>query len=61
MSDEFIRFFFNDVYLNWDVRAPYDVIYLDLQNGFDTVTHKRLILNLQAHGIGEQLRAWISD
>ena len=27
--------FFNDVYASWDVREPYDVIYLDFQKAFD--------------------------
>ncbi len=35
--------FFSDIYANWDVRVPYDVIYLDFQKAFDTVPHKRLI------------------
>ncbi len=49
--------FFNDAYSNWDVRVPYDVIYLDFQKAFDTIPHKRLISELQAHGIGEHLCA----
>ena len=53
--------FFNDVYSNWDVRVPYDVIYLDFQKAFDKVPHNRLMLKLQSHGIGEQLCAWIRD
>ena len=53
--------FFNDVYANWDVRVPYDIIYLDFQKAFDTVPHKRLIAKMKAHGIGEQLCAWIND
>jgi hypothetical protein len=53
--------FFNDVYANWDVRVPYDIIYLDFQKAFDTVPHNRLISKLQSHGIGEHLCTWIRD
>ena len=50
---------FNDVYASWDVREPYDVIYLDFQKVFDE--HKWLLTKLRAHGIGEDLCAWIGD
>ena len=53
--------FFNDVYASWDVRTPYDVIYLDFQKAFDKVPHNRLISKLRSHGIGEHLCAWIED
>ena len=53
--------FFNDVYASWDIRAPYDVIYLDFQKAFDKVPHNRLISKLRSHGIGEHLCAWIRD
>ena len=53
--------FFNDVYASWDVREPYDVIYLNFQKAFDKVPHKRRIPKLRAHGIAEHLCGWIED
>ena len=50
-----------------DSGYPVDVIYsyLDFQNAFDKVPHKRLILKLAAHGIGgklsECIEKWLLD
>ena len=35
-----------------DSGYPVDVIYLDFQKAFDKVSHHRLLMKLQAHGIG---------
>ena len=36
-----------------------DVVYLDFQKAFDKVPHQRLLLNLKAHGIGNDVITWI--
>ena len=42
-----------------DEGPPVDIIYLDFQNAFDKVPHQRLLLNLEAHGIGDGIIDWI--
>ena len=42
-----------------DDRSPVDVVYLDFQKAFDKVPHKRLLLKLKAHGIGNDVINWI--
>ena len=37
------------------------VVYLDFQNAFDEVPHKRLISKVKAHGITGNLGRWIED
>ena len=53
--------FFTYIFSNYDERIPSDIIYLDLKKAFDTVPHKRLVIKLKAHGIGEQLCSWIEN
>ena len=53
--------FFNYIFSNYDERIPSDIIYLDFRKAFDTVPHKRLLIKLKAHGIGEKLCAWIES
>ena len=53
--------FYNYIFSNHDERIPSDVIYLDFKKAFDTVPHKRLLIKLKAHGIGEQLCSWIEN
>ena len=53
--------FFNYIFANYDERAPSDIIYLDFRKAFDTVPHKRLLIKLKAHGIGEHLCSWIEN
>lgn len=53
--------FFNYIFSNYDDKIPSDIIYLDLQKAFDTVPHKRLLIKLKAHGIGEGLCFWIEN
>ncbi len=36
-----LDFFFSDVYANWDVWVPYDVIYMNFQKAFKTVPQKK--------------------
>ena len=36
-----------------------DVVYLDFQKAFYKVSHKRLLLKLKAHGIGNDVINWI--
>ena len=44
-----------------DKGYPVDVIYLDFQNAFDKVPHRRLMHKLRAHGIGGKVWNWIRD
>ena len=41
--------------------SPVDVIYLDFQKAFDKVPHKRLILKLKSHGMGNSIIKWIEQ
>jgi hypothetical protein len=40
---------------------PIDVIYLDFQNSFDRVLHKRLTMKTDAFGITGQVFKWIEN
>ena len=42
-----------------DDKSPVDVVYLDFQKAFNKVPHQRLLLNLKAHGIGNDVINWI--
>ena len=42
-----------------DDGSPVDVVYLDFQKALDKVPHQRLLLNLKAHGIGNDVINWI--
>ena len=42
-----------------DEGSPIDIIYLDFQKAFDKVPHQRLLLQLEAHGIGDGFIDWI--
>ena len=42
-----------------DDGSPVDVVYLDFQKAFDKVPHQRLLLNLKAHGIVNDVINWI--
>ena len=53
--------FYNYVFSNYDERIPSDIIYLDFKKAFDTVPHKRLLIKLKAHGIGDQLCSWVDN
>ena len=53
--------FFNYIFSNHDERIPSDVIYLDFKKAFDTVPHKRLVIKLKAHGMGEKLCSWVEN
>ena len=44
-----------------DNGKPVDVIYLDLQKAFDKVPHKRLLLKVHSHGIGDKISKWIEN
>ena len=39
--------------------SPVDVVYLDIQKAFDKVPHQRLLLKLNARGIGNDVINWI--
>jgi len=44
-----------------DAKENVDAIYLDLAKAFDKVLHKRLLLKLEAHGIGGLISKWIKS
>ena len=44
-----------------DVGSPVDIIYLDFQKAFDKLPHRRLLLKLKAHGIGDSITDWIEQ
>ena len=51
--------FFEEI-IKWvDDGSPVGVVYLDFQKAFDKVPHQRLLLNLKAHGIGNDVINWI--
>ena len=47
----------SDMFDNGD---PYNIIYLDFKKVFDQVSHKRLAVKLEFHGIASKLHKWIS-
>ena len=53
--------FFEDITKWVDDWSPVDVIYLDFQKAFDKVPHKRLILKLKSHGMGNSIINWIEQ
>jgi len=53
--------FMEEVTSYLDSGYPVDVIYLDCQKAFDNVPHRRLLLKLQAHGIGGNVLQWIGN
>ena len=38
-----------------------DVVYLDFQKAFDKLPHQRFLLQLKAHGIGNDVINWIEE
>ena len=42
-----------------DDGLPVDVVYLDFHKAFDKVPHQRLLIKLNAHGIGNDVINWI--
>ena len=53
--------FMEEVTSYLDSGYPVDVIYLDFQKAFDKVPHHRLLMKLQAHGIGGNVLQWIGN
>ena len=56
--------FFEEITKWVDDESPVDVIYLDFQKAFDKVPHRRLILKLKSHGMGESINwieQWLTD
>ncbi len=43
-----------------DAGNSVDVIFLDFAKAFDNVPHKRLVAQLQAHGVGGKVLKWIT-
>ena len=48
---QFLEYVYNYI----DPGLPVDVIYLDFRKAFDKVPHKRLMVMVNAHGIGGKL------
>ena len=44
-----------------DLKCSLDVIYLDLEKAFDTVSHSKLIVKLRRLGLGAPLVNWLQD
>jgi ribonuclease P/MRP protein subunit RPP40 len=42
-------------------RKCVDAMYIDYQKAFDSVSHPKLILKMQAYGIGAELLTWITN
>ena len=58
MSNQSLMFF--EEITKWvDDGSPVDVVYLYFQKAFDKVPHQRLLLKLNAHGIGNDVINWI--
>ena len=53
--------FFNDVTNYIDNKSKVDVIYIDLEKAFDTVSHQKLLLKLRSIGIGGNFYEWLKD
>ena len=53
--------FFEEITKWVDEGSPVDEIYLDFQKAFDKVPHKRLILKLKSHGMGNSIIKWIEQ
>ena len=51
--------FFEEITKWVDDGSPVDVVYLDFKKSFDKVPHQRLLLKLNAHGIGNYIINWI--
>ena len=51
--------YFDDITKTLDENTPIDTIYLDCRKAFDSVPIKRLILKVEAVGIGGKLLAWM--
>ncbi len=49
------------MYLEYDNNKAYDIICLDLQKALDTMPHKKLMIKVQALGIGGSIEAWIEN
>jgi len=52
---------FNDWTSNIENKQSLDVIYIDFAKAFDSVVHRKLILNLMSYGIGGSLLPWIHN
>ena len=44
-----------------DERSPVDIIYLDFQKGFDKEPHKKILVKLKAHCLGDGIFDWIKQ
>ena len=42
-----------------DDGSPVDVVYLEFHKAFDKVPHQRLLIKLNAYGLGESMISWI--
>ena len=51
--------FFEEITKWVDDGSPVDVVMLDFQKAFDKVPHQRLLLQLKAHVIGNDVINWI--
>ena len=52
---------FEDIAKWIDEGSAVDITYLDFQKALDKVPHRRLLLKLKAHGIGDGIIDWIEQ
>ena len=53
--------FLEEITKRIDEGSPVDIIHLDYQKAFDKMPHKRLLLKLKAHVIGDGIIDWIEQ
>ena len=53
--------FFEEITKWVDEGSPVDIIYLYFQKSFDKVPHRRLIITLKSHGMGNRIINWIKQ
>ena len=61
MFNKFLLVFIEEVTNYLDLGYPVDVIYLDFQKHLTKSSHHRLLLKLEAHGIGGSVLRWIES
>ena len=53
--------FLNETTKWLDKGRSFDILYLDFEKAFDKVCHERLMVKLEAKGVGGKAKAWLQD
>ena len=53
--------FLHDIYKMYEEGRAVDIIYLHFQKAFNKVPHRKLLNELEFHGISSHIHRWISD